>query len=62
MIAVAIVAGGRPANVVLLEERFAMNAIDILLVLIRLDPELAHVLGVGMAMAARGRDVGRVDR
>ena len=61
MVAMAVIAGRRPAHVVLLEQRFPMDALYILFVLIGLDVEVTHVLRVGVAVTAGRWDVGCVD-
>ena len=62
VVAMAIIAGRRPAHVVLLEQGLAVHALHILFVLIRLDVEVAHVLGVRVAVPARPWNVGCVNR
>ena len=61
VVSVAIVACRSAANVVLFEQRLPVHAFDVFLVLVRWNSEIAHVLGIGVAVAARGRNVGGVD-
>jgi hypothetical protein len=62
VVAVAIVAGRCSAHVVLLEERLPVHALHILVVLIRLDVEVAHVLNVRVAVPAHRWNVGGINR